>query len=143
MDTEDLYISLYEGFSPTAEYLQGDSRNRNLLPEAAILAGLAFALEAFAQSFFGKMGEAAAESTIDAVKAKLKKSEGDVDRKAMLDALELMGPYLKHLADMSDGQRDVYQSAVASALGGRGYPPDVAERTAGKVMASLVTAGAR
>jgi hypothetical protein len=141
METEDLYISLYEGFSPTAEYIQADSPHRNFLLEGAIIAGLAFALKAFAESFFESLGEAAAKPVIDRIKARFKKSEESCERDAMLEALELMAPYLKHLAEMTEKQRVVYQSAVTAALGTRGYPPDVADETAAKVMISLVAAG--
>jgi len=141
MKTEDLYISLYDGFAPTAEYLQADSRDRFLLLEGAIIAGLSFALYAFAESFFGRLGEAAAEPVVDSIKTRFKKSSDKHDRDAMLEALEIMGPYLKHLADMTQAQRGVYKSAVAAALESRGYPKDVADETAAKVMTSLTTAG--
>lgn len=141
MDTEDLYISLYEGFSPTAEYLQADDAHRNLLAEGLIIAGLSFALKAFAESFFEKLGESAGEAVAGAIKGLFKKSEDKGDRQAMLDGLELMGPYLKHLASMTEAQRGVYQAAVATALGTRGYPQAVADQTAAAVMAKLLAAG--
>ncbi len=69
MDTENLYISLYNRFCPTAEYLQADSRDRNFLLEGIIIAGLALAMHAFAESFFGSLGEAAAKPIIIKIKA--------------------------------------------------------------------------
>jgi len=143
MKTEDLYISLYDDFAPTAEYLQADSRDRFFLVESAIVAGLFFALGAFANAFFGSLGDAAAAPVIDRVKKIFKGADDKPARDAMLEALEIMGPYLKHLADMTSSQRDVYQAAIAAELGSRGYPNDVANETAAKLMKSLVAAGGK
>lgn len=141
MDTDDLYISLYEGFSPTAEYLQADSQHRNLLAEGLIIAGLAFALKAFAEAFFEKLGETAAEATVGGIKRLFKQSEDKGDRQALLDGLALMAPYLPHLAAMSADQRAVYQAAVAGTLGTRGYPKAVADQTAAELMGKLQAGG--
>ncbi|TAK91657.1 MAG: hypothetical protein EPO09_15810 [Aquabacterium sp.] len=141
MDTDDLYISLYEGFSPTAEYLQADSQHRNLLAEGLIIAGLSFALKAFAEAFFEKLGESAAEATVNGIKRLFKRSEESGDRQALLDGLALMAPYLPHLGAMNAAQRAVYQAAVATALGTRGYPKAVAEQTAAELMLKLQAGG--
>lgn len=142
MDTEDLYISLYEGFSPTAEYLQADSPHRNLLAEGLIIAGLSFALKAFAEAFFEKLGESAADATVSGIKRLFKQSESTGDRQALLDGLALMAPYLPHLGAMNATQRAVYQAAVADALSTRGYPKAVADQTAAELMGKLQTGGA-
>ncbi|MEB3334355.1 MAG: hypothetical protein VKP70_05160 [Cyanobacteriota bacterium] len=97
MTSEDLYISLCEEFSPTAEYLQADSKDRAFLAETAILAGLAFALSAFAASFFGHLGERASQHLLSRINGCLKISQDTADRDAMLEALDLMCPFLKYL----------------------------------------------
>lgn len=141
MDTDDLYISLYEGFSPTAEYLQADDRTRHLLAEGLIIAGLSFALKAFAEKFFEKLGESAAESVWGRIKGFFKTSADTGQRQAMLDGLALMGPYLSYLPSMTPAQRAVYADAVADALGARGYPRDIAAQVAADVVARLMAAG--
>ena len=113
MDTDDLYLSLYEGFSPTAEYLQADAPHRNFLLEGLIIAGLAFALNAFAEAFFEKLGDAAGEATVNGIKGLFKESEHKGERQPLLDGLALMAPYLPHLRTMTPAQRAVYQGAVA------------------------------
>jgi hypothetical protein len=140
MKAEELYVRLYEDFTPTAEYLQADSEHRNFLPETMILAGLAFALGAFVQSFLGALGKATAEGITARVGAAFEKSEKTGDRNAMLDGLALLGPYLQHLSKMSNSQRKVYIDAIAAALADRGYPDDVARQTASELVTSLTEA---
>lgn len=141
MEVEDIYIRLYEGFVPRAEYLQADSRDRNIILESFIVAGLSLALHAFVESFFGGLGKAAAEPVINTIKGKFKKAAGSGDRTAVLEALELMEPYLKHLSEMTDSQLALYRSAVAAVLGTRGYPRDVANEASTDVIAVLLAAG--
>lgn len=141
MNTENLYIRLYEDITPTAEYLQADSEHRNFLPEAMVVAGLGVVLSAFCKGLFDTLGKAVGETVLTRIKAAFKTSEETGDRAAMLEGLELLRPFLEHLSKLTPEQRDALRDVVAAALAKRGYPDDVAKRTCAELIASLTAAG--
>jgi hypothetical protein len=140
MDAQDIYLDLYGEFGPFAEYLQADSRVRNLLPEAMIVAGLGFALSAFAESFLKEVGGAAGKAVVEKVKGLFGKTAEAGDRAALIEGLAVLEPYLNALKAASSAEADA-RRAVASMLEKKGFPADTAADAAGQIVETLRRGG--
>lgn len=140
MNAEDIYLDLYGEFGPYAEYLQADSRVRNLLPEAMIVAGLGFALTAFAESFFKEIGATVGKAIVEKVKTLFGKTAKTGDRDALIEGLAALEPYLDALKAASAVEAEV-QRRVSAMLETKGFPADTAAAVAAKIIAALSRGG--
>lgn len=139
VNTEDLYIGLYEDIIPSAEYLQADSEHRNFLPEAVIIAGLGAVLKIFAEKLFETLGDKTAELSFEKIIGIFSSAEKKGDRDAMLEGLELIQPFLENLQKMTSDQQEILRDVIAANLEKRGYPADVAKSTSADLFDRLAT----
>lgn len=142
MQTDDLYIAIYEDVSPKAEYFQADSIHRNMLTEAMVIAGIGWALTEFSKAFFGGLAKSAAGAVVDKIKVLFGASADNGDRDILLEALDLLRPHLGDLAGATEVERAELQNAISTALQTRGFPEDTADETAKKLFETLTKAAA-
>jgi len=142
MQTDDLYIRIYEDVSPKAEYFQADSIHRNMLTEAMVIAGIGWALTEFSKALFGDLAKSAAAAVANKIKELFGTSAENGDRDVLLEALDLLRPHLAEMLDASEVERLQLQKAIADALNARGFPEDTADETAKKLFATLNKAAA-
>lgn len=141
VETKELYLDLYDALVDDAEYLQSDSDGRNLLPEALIVGALGSVLATFFNSYLGRLGQRAADTTADKAAQLLGRSGRGADRKAVLEALALLEPYLPELRSALEAELRAEQMHIADTLRELGFPASAAYDVAGKVLETLRRSG--
>ncbi|MFE4719486.1 hypothetical protein ACFRLW_24200 [Streptomyces sp. NPDC056728] len=134
-------MDLYDNMAEEAEYLQAESQDRHMLPEAVILSALGAVLGAFASGMFQRLGEKTAEGIASKVSSLLRRASRQPDRVATLESLELMRPYLPELLGGDDDQRLAEEKWVSDELESRGFPAEVARGLARRLLDDLRRAG--
>ncbi|MFD3486611.1 hypothetical protein [Streptomyces sp. NPDC058665] len=145
MDTESLYLDLYDAVADRAEYTQADSSQRAALTEAVITALTAGALGAFVTGFAQRLAERTSDGLVDRVKGLLHRGagQGDDDPAQAVEALQLLEAYLPLLRDSTAAQRLEEERWVAVELESRGFPSHVAAAVAAEMVGRIRDADGR
>ncbi|MEI5031868.1 hypothetical protein RB201_00130 [Streptomyces sp. S1A(2023)] len=142
MDTESLFLDLYDSLADHAEYVQSDSSGRNFLSETAITVLTAATLGAFVTGFAQVVGERITQGTADRVRTLLRRSTAEESStEPAVEALSLLERYLPLLRESTSEQRAAEEEWVARELESRGFPPHVAAAVGADMVARLRAAG--
>lgn len=142
MDSETLYLDLYDAVADYAEYAQSDASARNFLPETIIATLTAVGVSAFVTGFSQTFGDRLSTAVMGRVKNLLHKStDPDSDsRKSMeatVESLKILREYLPLLKESTPFQQAQEERWVAQELEGKGFPPHVAAIVANDMMGRL------
>jgi hypothetical protein len=148
IDTENLYLNLYDDIADYAEYLQADWPERNFLPAVLILAALFWCLSAFSSGFLNQLGGAAANAAsakISAIVHHRPQAHGSSskppDQEEIIRVLEYLRPFLKMLEQSDDEQRHQQEKLLSGELQKLSIPEPEARQLAAKFIAHLREAG--
>lgn len=141
IDTESVYLDLYDDFVDQAEYLQSDDENRHLLPAAFIVGGLFWALAAFATGFFNHLGERTADFALAKITSLTHHKSQELTPEQVIELLRTLAPYLPLLEKSNEEERRTQEQWVSSELERNSFPPDTARKLAKAIVDHLRQAG--